>query len=232
MIWGLLLPSQLWGQEQDLSAFQIWKAGTQVTSQQVAAYGEARCFSAEALSDAVFKRMQGKSYPHGCTVKRSDLRYLRVLHYDAEGHILLGEMVCNKAIAADLVSIFHELYRNKYPIERMVLIDDYDAKDELSMRANNSSSFCFRRVAGSKKLSKHSLGLAVDLNTRYNPYCRKRRDGSLLVLPSTSRRYCNRKADFPYKIVRGDLCYRLFRQHGFKWGGNWRSCKDYQHFEK
>jgi hypothetical protein len=24
----------------------------------------------------------------------------------------------------------------------------------------------------------------------------------------------------------------LFIQHGFKWGGNWRTVKDYQHFEK
>jgi len=33
-------------------------------------------------------------------------------------------------------------------------------------------------------------------------------------------------------IDRDDLCNRLFIEHGFRWGGDWRSSKDYQHFEK
>ena len=34
-----------------------------------------------------------------------------------------------------------------------------------------------------------------------------------------------------YKINEGDLCYQLFVEHGFEWGGNWTNSKDYQHFE-
>ena len=113
-------------------------------------------FSIQEISDSVFARMQGKSFPAHCTVKRSDLRYLQVLHVDAEGETHRGEMVCNKAIAEDLLEIFQELYRQRYPIERMRLIDDYDADDEQSMRDNNSSSFCYRVVEGSTKLSKHA----------------------------------------------------------------------------
>jgi hypothetical protein len=37
--------------------------------------------------------------------------------------------------------------------------------------------------------------------------------------------------DFPYKIDHDDLCYKLFIEAGFEWGGDWTSCKDYQHFE-
>ena len=34
----------------------------------------------------------------------------------------------------------------------------------------------------------------------------------------------------PY-IGRDDLCFRLFTEAGFEWGGDWTTRKDYQHFE-
>lgn len=184
-------------------------------------------FTIQPLSDSIFQRMQGKSYPHDCVVKRDDLRYLTVLHVDAKGKEHKGELVCNKAIADDLIDIFRELYRARYPIERMHLIDDYDAEDERSMRDNNTSCFCYRAISGSKKLSKHAQGLAVDINPLYNPYVKGAK-----VQPKTGRRYVNRRRAYIYKIEPGDLLCRLMKQHGFTWGGNWRSLKDYQHFEK
>lgn len=193
---------------------------------------EERCFTAEPVPDNVFARMLGKSYPKGCPIRRSDLRYLRLLHVDKDGKVKHGEMVCNKAIADDVLAIFRELYRGKYPIESVRLIDDFDADDEKSMRANNSSSFCYRVVKGSKKLSAHARGLAVDINTLYNPCCRKSKSGKMTVQPSNAGKYADRKASFPYKIRRGDLAWRLFASHGFVWGGGWRTVKDYQHFEK
>jgi len=60
---------------------------------------------------------------------------------DINGNNHLGEMVCHRSIAQDLVEIFRELYKAHYPIERMLLIDEYQADDETSMRANNSSCF-------------------------------------------------------------------------------------------
>ena len=189
-------------------------------------------FSSQPIPDSVFQRMQGRSWPEGCTIRRADLRYLRLSHYDAEKRQHVGEMVCNKAIANDLLEIFRELYRQKYPIERIRLIDDYNADDEQSMRDNNSSCFCYRKISGSTKLSKHAQGMAVDINTLYNPYVRTGKDGRRIVEPATATRYVDRRKSFPYKIVKGDLLYRLFLQHGFKWGGNWRTMKDWQHFEK
>ena len=101
-------------------------------------------FSIDTISDAVFLRMQGRSFPANCSTPRSDLRYLRVLHRNAEDSVRCGELVCNKAIAEDLLDIFKQLYDAHYPIEHIRLIDDYEADDELSMRDNNSSSFCYR----------------------------------------------------------------------------------------
>ena len=189
-------------------------------------------FTQQQFPDRVFARMQGKSFLEGCNVSRSDLRYLRIKHYDLQGKVHEGEMICNKRIADDLIAIFKELYRQKYPIESVRLIDDFDADDDKSMRANNTSCFCYRRVEGYKKLSNHSMGMAVDINPLYNPLYKRYRDGKELVQPSNAKRYCDRKASFNYKIVKGDLLYRLFIKHGFEWGGDWHTKKDYQHFEK
>ena len=157
---------------------------------------------------------------------------LQVKYIDFEGRTQQGVMICNKAIAKDLREIFAELYKAKYPIERIRPISEYGNDDERSMQANNTSCYCFRNIEGSTRLSKHAQGLAIDVNPLYNPCVRRKKDGTLLVQPSTGMPYVNRSKKFKYKITQKDLCYRLFMKHGFKWGGAWRSLKDYQHFEK
>ena len=188
-------------------------------------------FYAIPIPDEIFVKMQGKSYKDDCTIPRDDLRYIHVLHKNIEGETLEGEMVCSKLIAEDLLEIFRELYEQSYPIEKMRLIDEYDANDELSMTDNNSSCFNYRTISHTNKISKHGLGIAVDINTLYNPYT-KVVDGERIIEPAAGAPYLDRDADFPYKIERGDLCYNLFISHGFEWGGDWPDRKDYQHFEK
>ena len=188
-------------------------------------------FVSMQIPDSIWQKMQGKTYVENPHIKRSDLRYLRLLHWDQDGQARHGEMVCNKLIAEKLIDIFRQLYEHHYPIQRMRLPDEYDADDERQMCDNNTSCFCYRTVPGSKKLSYHARGLAVDINTLYNPYIRYRKDGTMIVQPSNGKSYVNRSRHFPYKIVKGDLCYRLFTENGFIWGGSWNSVKDYQHFE-
>ena len=192
----------------------------------------AQTFTIDTISDALFSRMQGKSYKKDCTVPRSELRYLRLSHYDAEGHEHVGELVCNKQIANDIKEIFQVLYSEKYPIEKMKLIDEYGGDDETSMRDNNTSCFNFRPIAGSSKLSKHAMGLAIDINPLYNPYVKHKKDGTTVVQPANAMKYANRSHSWPYTIKKGDLCYRLFIKYGFKWGGSWSTQKDFQHFER
>lgn len=213
-------------------ALRLWQAGREVSEADVKSYGLKRCFAADTLSDAVFQRMQGKSYKQGCIIARSDLRYVRVLHRTLDDRILLGEIVCHRTIAGDLVSIFRTLYDAHYPIERMQLIDEYDADDEHSMTDNNTTCFNYRPIHGGKKLSYHSQGKAIDINPLYNPYVRQMSDGTTNVAPKAGQPYVDRSRSFAYKIDKTDLCYREFLRHGFEWGGNWHSLKDYQHFEK
>ena len=87
------------------------------------------------------------------------------------------------------------------------------------------------RFTITNRLSSHSKGMAIDINPLYNPLV-KERGGRTLFYPSNADAYVDRTKYFPYKIEKGDLCVRLFKKYGFSWGGDWRSSKDYQHFEK
>lgn len=195
-------------------------------------------FEVTAVPDSIFALMQGRSYGKGCTVARSELRYLRCLHVDAEGRTHHGEMVLNKRIATTVLDILRKLYEAHYPIERMRLVDYYGANDEKSMTANNSSGFNFRFISGTRKVSKHGMGLAVDINPLYNPCVKKRtttKNGAKVTYtvtePAAGKRYADRTKTYDYTIRRGDLCHKLFKEAGFRWGGDWTHSKDYQHFE-
>lgn len=191
-----------------------------------------RYFYYEPLSGEIINKITGISYVENENISLEDLRYMHILHYNFDDEVTEGELICNLAIADDLLQIFYELYLSEYKIEKVRLIDEYDGDDTASMEDNNTSCFNYRVVDGTSSLSKHAYGLAIDINPFYNPYVVFQPDGSVYISPKGSERYTDRSADFPYKIDDGDLCYKLFKEHGFVWGGNWNSCKDYQHFQK
>ncbi len=191
-------------------------------------------FYYEPLTDEIKQRITGISYPEtGCTVPYEDLNYVGLLYIDFNGERQEGELICNKAVAQDMVEIFYELYQNEYRIESIRLIDEFNGDDTLSMEHNNTSCFNYRVVDGTTHLSKHALGCAIDINPFYNPYVVFNRNGTgeTYISPKGSEAYADRSQNFPYKIDENDLCYKLFTAHGFTWGGNWNSSKDYQHFQ-
>lgn len=207
------------------------QAGDVVEDSVITQTGMEQFFYKEELTDEVFARMDGVSYPQNAQIGREELCYLRVLHTGFDEKTYIGELVVNQKIADDVLEIMKELYENHYPIEKMHLIDEYGADDEASMSDNNTSAFNYRTIAGTNRLSKHGQGLAVDINPRYNP-CVRTKNGITTVEPQNGSTYVDRNADFSYKITEGDLCLQLFLEHGFTWGGSWNSVKDYQHFEK
>jgi len=206
-------------------------------------------FYYEPLSDSIKDYITGISYPADASsssettvnsitgtpaVSYDDLAYVGLLYVDFNGLTQAGELICNKKIAQDMVEIFHELYTSDYRIDSIYLVDNYGGDDTASMCADNTSCFNYRVVDGSTSLSKHAYGLAIDINPFYNPYIvfGAGEGGSDYISPPGSEIYTDRSASFAYKIDDSDLCYRLFTSHGFKWGGDWNSCKDYQHFQK
>lgn len=195
-------------------------------------------FYREPLNEELISYITGISYPapeslsSPPAIDYEDLSHLNILHYDFDGNIVEGELICNNKIADDLLEIFYELYINEYQIEKVKLIDEYAGDDNASMADNNTSSFNYRVVEGTTNLSNHAYGLAIDINPFYNPYITYPSGEKIHISPEGSAPYADRSKDFPYKIDETDLCYRLFKSHGFTWGGDWNSCKDYQHFQK
>ena len=189
-------------------------------------------FYYEPITNEIFKRISGISYPVDCTVPLDELRYVGLMYVDFNGETQKGELICNKALAQDMVEIFYELYSNNYQLESVKLVDEYGGDDTASMLANNTSCFNYRVVEGTKRLSNHAYGRAIDINPFYNPYITYNKDGTTNVSPAGSEAYADRSASFPYKIDENDLAYKLFKEHGFKWGGDWNNSKDYQHFER
>jgi len=190
-------------------------------------------FSYTKISAEMKNQMIGKSYPKsGAKISFSQLRAVKVKYYNFSGKTKTGTLIVNKKIANKVTKIFYELYKMEYPIQRIAPIDKYGGNDEKSMAANNTSAFNYRWIAGSKKLSMHSQGLAIDINPRINP-CVK----NGVVSPSNGKAYKTRKVKKckgrykKYMIHRNDKVYKLFKKHGFIWGGDWNSLKDYQHFE-
>lgn len=209
------------------------------SSQEKQRYTYTEGFYYEPVSEALQRYMTGVSYPaagaegeEAAAVSFDDLLYLHILHYDFDGNPAEGELICNAGIAQDLVEIFYQLYLNEYQLESVLLIDEFNGDDTASMEANNTSCFNYRVVSGSSSLSKHAYGLAVDINPLYNPYVTYEKDGTEKISPDAATAYADRSASFSYKIDENDLCYKLFTQHGFLWGGNWNHVKDYQHFQK
>ena len=61
------------------------------------------------IPDSIWNRMQGKTYIDNPHIKRTDLRYLKVLHWDYDNRSHEGELICNQRIATVLLDIFHQL---------------------------------------------------------------------------------------------------------------------------
>lgn len=96
--------------------------------------------------------------------------------------------------------------------------DELDNHPELKDYLLNSSTFYWRKVRGSNKLSTHSFGIAIDLNTKYSNYwqwdCRCSSETAILG----------------YKNQIPQLIVDIFEKYGFIWGGKWYHY-DTMHFE-
>jgi hypothetical protein len=179
------------------------------------------------IPPTVVQKMMGKSYKENCPIPITDLAYVRVTYYDMKGQVCLGELVVHKKIADMTMEIFKDIHAAKFPIEKMRLIDEYEADDDRSMGDNNSSAFCFRSITNRPGvISNHGLGIAIDINTHLNPYVKGDN-----IAPSNARKYADRSLNEPGMIHPDDVVVIAFKKRGFTWGGDWKSLKDYQHFE-
>ncbi len=181
------------------------------------------------IGPALRARMSSSHDPASCPVPWRDLRLLRLTYVGFDGRAHPGAMVVHRGVARDVVDVFATLYRARFPVRRMRLVDRYAGDDDRSMAANNTSAYNCRTVAGQDTLSDHAFGRAIDLNPVQNPYLRG--DD---VLPPAGRRFvdADRRAGArpgPGVIARDSVVVRAFDRVGWTWGGTWRD-PDFQHF--
>lgn len=149
---------------------------------------------------------------------------LDVEYYNFEEKLCKGQLVVNKAVEQDIIDAFELIKEIKFPIHKVVPIVEYNWSDDRSMEDNNTSAFNYRFVANTTRLSNHSWGRAIDFNPVQNPAVYK--DGS--IAPKNASYKVNAKGTLTpdHKLV------KFFKERGWRWGGDWTSLKDYQHFDK
>ncbi len=131
-----------------------------------------------AVPDTVAINMKAKkSWHEGCPVPISDLNYLVLTHLGFDGQPKVGRLVMHKKLALPVIKAFADIFNARFPIERMELIENYNASDDLSMEANNTSGFNCRDITGKPGVfSNHSYGGAIDINPLFNPYISPKND--------------------------------------------------------
>ena len=202
----------------------------------------------EDVPEDIKKKMEGVSMRNLSGTKYDDLSYLTIPYYDFNGKVQQGHMVVNKKVADEVLLIFQELYKIKYPIERMEIVDNFsgssglvgDKLDYASIEANNTSAFNDRKVitpdGSGSGFSVHSKGQAIDINPKINPYIRSDKTSA----HSNAKKYnTNRDTKEGWTDVEKAACitkdseiYKIFTKYGWTWLGKDDNTGDTQHFEK
>lgn len=149
---------------------------------------------------------------------------INVEYYNFDEKLCKGQLVINKAIKQDMVEAFELIKKIKFPIEKVIPIVEYNWSDDRSMEDNNTSAFNYRFVANTTRLSNHSWGRAIDFNPVQNPAVYK--DGSMAPKNASYNIKAKGTLTEDHELV------LFFKSRGWRWGGDWTSLKDYQHFDK
>ena len=170
-------------------------------------------------------RVVGSSWRAGCPVPLEQLRYVTLSYWGFDGAVHSGELVVNADAVDAVVTAFHRLFDNRFPIRSMRLVDDFGADDFTSIEADNTSAFNCRPVTGGSGWSQHAYGRAIDVDPIENPYV----DGGTTTHPA-SVTYLARGNVRPGMAVSGGPLVDAFAAVGWGWGGRWPPPTDYQHF--
>lgn len=168
----------------------------------------------------------GASWRPGCPVGGADLVHLDLRHVAADGTVGQGRLTVHRDVADDVVRIFAAMYDRRLPISSIRPAAEFNGDDDAMMAVNNTSGFNCRAVVGGSGWSRHALGRAVDINPLVNPYVR-----GAVVLPPAGVEWTDRARYEPGMLRGGDGVVDLVRAAGWRWGGDWRSLKDYQHID-
>jgi D-alanyl-D-alanine carboxypeptidase len=166
------------------------------------------------------------SWKPGCPVAVSELRILTLTYWGFDGSVHTGRLMVHVSAARPVAHAMRRLFQAHFPIRRMQLVEAWGASDERSMAADNTSAFNARQVPGFPGVwSEHAKGTAIDINPLENPMIRWGE-----VSPPKGARFVNRSLRLPGMVHADDVVVCAFEEVGWKWGGDYHSLKDYQHF--
>jgi hypothetical protein len=200
-------------------------------------------FSKEPLSNSLKEEMiKTNVWNKECPVDVSKLSLLKISYIDFAGNTKHdGKMVVLNTLADNVLEIFRELHRVKFPIAKIRLLNEYNGSDIESMKDNNTSSFNCRKVTNNNSWSMHAYGAAIDINPMQNPYVDSEYNTgktNVDVMPPEGIHYLNRLNIRPGMVEQ--VVYQeskksvidLFNRHGFSiWGGIWNYPIDWHHFQ-
>jgi hypothetical protein len=152
------------------------------------------------------------------------LSMIDVCYYSFDGRKHQGQIIVNRELEDDVYDIFYFIEKILFPVGKVVPIVAYQWNDHNSMADNNSSSFNFRVIEGTTKLSMHSLGKALDINPVQNPVVYP----NGVVVPAGAKYLPEDRGTF----TADNPIVQEFLRRGWHWGGNFEQPKDYHHFEK
>ena len=187
--------------------------------------GPAFSGSISKIPPHVKEDMKGKSWHPGCPVPIRQLRLLTLTHWGYDGDVHTGRLVVRLGQSKEVLWAMRRLFNKGFPIKRMQRVDAFGGSDPASMKANNTSAFNCRFVAGTTRWSQHAYGTAIDINPVQNPYV----SASGKVVPKRGEPFADRSKKHPGMIRGGGVVVKAFAQIGWEWGGFWSSAKDYMH---
>ncbi len=146
---------------------------------------------------------------------------IAVRYYGFDGKLHEGQIVVHRDLKNDIIEIFREIEQSRFPVAKVVPIVSYGWSDSKSIADNNTSGFNYRTIDGTKRLSDHARGRAVDLNPFLNPWIGRSGKAARAYNPAIAG-----------TITDSSSVVKSFAKRGWAWGGSWKNSKDYQHFYK
>ncbi len=169
--------------------------------------------------------MNSGEFMHSLRVKEvpediiSSLALIEVPYRGFDGEVHRGQIVGHKDVEDSIRMVFRRiLEETDFPMTCVTPVSRFGWSDPSSVMFNNSSGFNWRLVSGSHEVSDHSFGGAIDINPLINPWVKG---------GATHKRY---DPEVVSTLGAFSEVVQIFKEEGWKWGGDWKNSKDWQHF--
>lgn len=148
---------------------------------------------------------------------------VRVRYRNFDQAVRIGELIVHRTVAAEVEELFGIMFELAFPICIIMPAHVYDFHDAVLMMSNVTSAFNFRYIYGTRRMSWHGYGLAIDINPRENPI---RWRGRMHPPGAVYQPGEHGVLDAKHVVV------KAFKERGWEWGGDGDEPFNPHHFQK